>query len=79
MTRMLSVRVTPRASSDRVITEMQDDGSLLLRVYVTAPAVDGRANDAVIAQLSKMMRLPKRAFTIIRGDTHRDKVIAVEE
>lgn len=47
------------------------------KIALTAPAVDGKANDALIAFLSKETHLPKRAFTIISGQTNRCKVIEI--
>jgi uncharacterized protein YggU (UPF0235/DUF167 family) len=49
----------------------------VLKASVTAPPEDGKANDAVIALLSREWRLPKSAFAVIKGATTRDKTIGV--
>jgi uncharacterized protein (TIGR00251 family) len=69
----LAVRVTPRAARERVVG--RHGGSL--KVQVSAPPVDGAANQAVIALLARWLELPRRAFTIVSGHSSRDKIIAV--
>jgi uncharacterized protein (TIGR00251 family) len=51
------------------------DGVLIVRV--TAPAIEGRANEAVRRLVAKHLRVPKSAVTIVRGGHSRDKVIQV--
>lgn len=69
----VNVRVTPRASASRIAGVK--DGVLLVRV--TAPPVDGRANKAVCDLIAKEAKLPKSAVSVLRGDTGRDKVVAL--
>ena len=69
----ISVRVTPSASKDEV-TGFRD-GVLYLRV--TAPPRDGRANDAVVALLTKTLDVAKRDLHIVRGHSSRQKLITV--
>lgn len=74
---VIRVRVTPRASSNRIKLEHQQDGSLLFRVYVTVPAQDGKANEAVIKLLAKELGIAKSALTITHGLTDRNKIIKI--
>lgn len=74
----LKVRVSAKAASNRIKVEDLDDGSILIRVYVTAPAEDGKANKEVIRLLSKELGLPKSSLTITHGLTSRDKIIAIQ-
>lgn len=67
----LAVRVTPNARSERIAIE---DG---VRVWVTVPPEDGKANKVVIALLAKALGLPKSALAVARGEASRDKVIRV--
>lgn len=69
----LSVRVQPRGSSSRVVGLWGD----ALKVQVTAPPVEGAANEAVIAVLSEWLEVPRRVITIVRGDSGRDKVVEI--
>jgi uncharacterized protein (TIGR00251 family) len=52
-------------------------GNVLL-VRVTAPAVDGRANQAVRRLLAKRLGVATSRVVIVRGERSRDKVIEVE-
>ena len=73
-TSTINVRVQPRASSDRVVG--YHDGTL--RVGVTAPPENGRANAAVLELLAEELGVAKSRLRIIRGHTSRGKVVAVE-
>lgn len=68
------VRVIPRARRDELAGLR--DGRLLVRV--TAPPVDGKANAAVCGLLARAAGVPKSAVTVVRGDTARDKVVAID-
>ncbi len=66
------VRVIPRAKQNKVVAE-QDR----LKVYLTAPAIEGRANEALIEILADYLMIRKSEIRIIRGEKSRDKVIEV--
>ncbi|RVV99163.1 DUF167 domain-containing protein [Mesobaculum littorinae] len=68
----IAVRVTPRAARNAVV-----EGTPL-RVYVTVPPEDGKANAAVQKLLAKALGVPKSRLTLLRGATSRDKVFRVE-
>lgn len=68
----IAVRVTPRASRNRI-----DAGADGLRVYVTTVPEDGKANAAVQKLLAKALGVPKSALTLTRGQTARDKVFRI--
>lgn len=74
----LSVRVTPKASANRIKPEQRADGSLLLRVYVTVVPEDGKANKAVIALLAKELGIAKSRLTITHGLADKNKIIRIE-
>lgn len=68
----LTLRAIPRASRDTLsIAEGQ------LRVRLRAAPVDGAANAALIALLAERLGLPRRAITLIQGETARVKRIAI--
>lgn len=68
----IALRVTPKASRDRIVVE---EGQI--RVYVTTVPEDGKANAAVQKILAKALGVPKSRLTLIRGQTSRDKVFRI--
>lgn len=70
----LAIRVIPNAKQNKIV----DEGERL-KVYLTAPAVDGRANKALIALLAEHFGVRKSSISIIRGEKSRDKVIQIEK
>ncbi|TFH29130.1 MAG: YggU family protein [Myxococcales bacterium] len=67
------VRVAPRASRNRVIGVQ--DGAL--KVALTAPPVDGAANEALTKLIAKALGVAKSDVEILRGDRARIKVLRV--
>ena len=53
-----------------------DEGTLRLRV--TAPPIDGKANAGVIALLAKTLGVSKSKLQIIQGQSSRNKVVSVD-
>ncbi len=75
----LAVRLQPAARQARIARPVcLDDGSFQLRVWVTEAAEKGRANAALLKLLSKTLKLPKSAFSIISGKQNRRKVVGIE-
>ena len=70
----LSVRLTPRASRE----EIAGFEGETLRVRVTAPPVEGRANRALVRLLAKRLGLPRGAVRVVAGQTSRSKVVAID-
>ena len=73
----ISVRVTPKASQNRVVVEQLEDGSFSVRVYVTCVPEDGKANKSVINLLAKALSVPKSRLELVQGHTSRDKVFRI--
>jgi uncharacterized protein (TIGR00251 family) len=70
----LRVRVQPRASREAIVGFRED----VLRVAVTAPPVDGEANQAVRRLLARALRVAPAAVTLLAGERGRDKVMRIE-
>lgn len=68
------VRVTPRARRPGVT--LGEDG--VVRVGVSAPPVDGAANEAVVVLLSKTLGIGKRSISIVSGEKGRSKRVRVD-
>lgn len=70
----IHVRLTPRAAREQIAPG--DGGSYLVRV--TAPPVDGRANDALRRLVARRAGVAPSRVTLVRGDKSREKVLRVE-
>jgi uncharacterized protein (TIGR00251 family) len=70
---IFSVRVQPRASKDEIAGEMGG----ALKVRLQAPAVENRANEALIEFLAQLLKTPKSAVRILSGDRSRTKRIEI--
>ena len=69
-----AVRIHPRAKNNAITGEV--DGAL--KVSLTAPPVGGKANEACIEFLAKLLKVPRSSITIASGQSSRKKVIRVE-
>src|ERR1700681_3752287 len=67
------VRVQPRASKDEIAGVI--NGALKIRLQ--APAVDNRANEALVEFLAHLLKTPKSAVRILAGDRSRRKRIEI--
>lgn len=67
------MRVTPRSSRDAI--EGEHGGALKIRL--TAPAVDDRANESLRGLLAKRLKVPLSAVRIVAGEKSRAKRVAV--
>ena len=70
---LFAVRVQPRASRDEVAGEMGG----ALKVRLQAPALECRANEALIEFLAQLLKTPKSAVRILSGDRSRTKRIEI--
>lgn len=76
MSFLLEIRVRPNASRNKVGGSVGSPQRLI--VAVQAPAVDGKANTAVIKELANAFGLKARDFTIVYGELGRDKRLLVD-
>lgn len=67
------VRISPRASRDAI--EGEHAGAL--KVRLTAPPLDGRANDALRRLLAARLNLPLAAVRIVAGEKSRNKRVEI--
>jgi hypothetical protein len=81
----ISVRVIPRSSKNLLEWEERKEqdkmgelqGPVGLKARLTAPPVDGAANEALIALLADKLALPRRNISIVRGATSRQKIVEI--
>jgi len=72
----LAIRVTPRASKNEIV-DILSDGTVKIRL--TAPPVEGQANEALVKFLSKVLDVPISSLEIVAGDTGRDKLVSIKD
>jgi hypothetical protein len=68
-----AVKVHPRAKKNAITGEVGD----ALKVALTAPPVDGKANEGCIEFFAKLLNVPRSSVTIASGQSSRNKVIRV--
>jgi len=69
----LAVRVVPRASRDAIEGEYQG----ALKIRLTAPPVEDRANDALRRFLAARLKVPVSAVRIVAGEKSRNKRVSI--
>jgi uncharacterized protein (TIGR00251 family) len=70
----LTVRVTPRARRTEVAGILEDG---TLRIRLTAPPVEGRANAALLEYLAEVLGIRKSRIEIVAGDKGLDKIVSI--
>jgi uncharacterized protein (TIGR00251 family) len=68
-----AVKVHPRAKTTAITGELGD----ALKISLTTPPIEGRANQACIEFFAKLLKVPRSSVTIASGQTSRNKVIRV--
>ena len=71
----LAVHVVPNASRTAVAGVHGD----AIKVRVAAPAIDGRANDALVEFLAERLSVSRTRVVIVRGMSSRRKIVAVQD
>jgi uncharacterized protein len=70
----LAIKAIPNAPRSEVIGWLGE----ALKIKIHAPPVEGRANEALCEFLADALDLPRRAVTVLRGDTSRQKVVRID-
>jgi uncharacterized protein (TIGR00251 family) len=73
----LNIKVTPKASQNKIGKVIASEEITQLKIYVTDPPQDGKANDAIIALLARELGIGKSLITIIKGHNQRNKVCLI--
>ncbi len=67
----VKLRIVPNAKRDEVVGEYGD----AVKIKVAAPAVEGKANEALLEFVAEKLRVHRRDITLISGEKSRDKLI----
>jgi uncharacterized protein (TIGR00251 family) len=70
----VKVRLQPRAARDEIVGERA--GALVVRL--TAPPVEGQANEALCRLIARRLGVARSRVSLLRGARSRDKVVQVE-
>lgn len=70
---LLTLRIQPRASRDEIAGPYGD----ALKVRITAPPVDGKANAHLLRFLAGLFDVPASSVELISGETGRDKRVKI--
>ena len=68
------IKVQPRARKDAIAGEIGD----ALKIALTAPPLEGRANEACIAFFAELLNVARSSVTIAAGETSRNKLIRIK-
>lgn len=72
----LAIRITPRSSRNEIF-EILEDGTV--KVRLTAPPVEGQANQLLIRFLADILDISQSRLEIVAGATGREKIVAIED
>jgi uncharacterized protein len=72
---VLRLRVVPNAKRSEVVGVHGD----AIKVKVQAPAMDGKANEALLEFLAGKLAVPRRAVQLVAGEKSRDKTVSIAE
>ncbi len=68
------IKVQPRARKNAITGEIGD----ALKIALTAPPVEGRANEACIAFFAELLNVARSSVTIAAGESSRNKLIRIQ-
>jgi uncharacterized protein len=71
---LLSVRAQPNAKRNAIVGEQAE----ALKISITAPPEDGRANEAIVELLAEKLHLKRSQITILVGATNRNKKLLIQ-
>ena len=69
---IIRIKIVPNSSKNDIILENE-----FIKVKVTAQPIENKANKALIEFLSKKFKIPKTSIQIVKGDTSKEKTIAL--
>ncbi len=72
-------RIAVQAAPNAKKSEIADDTGDALRIRLQAQPIDGKANEALIAYLSKKLKVPKKQITITHGTSGKKKLIEIAD
>ena len=71
---ILRIKVQPRASKDEIAEILGNS----LKIRITAPPVDGKANQHLLDYLAKLFKVTKSKVILLSGETGREKRVSID-
>lgn len=71
----ISIVIQPKASRDQIVGMLGDE----IKIAITAPPIDGKANEHLRRYIAKLCGTSYSKVTIIRGETSRHKTVKIED
>jgi len=71
----LAVRVQPGAKRTAILGVHGESSACQLKIALQAPPVDGKANEALIAYLAKVLSMTRSRITLLHGERDRSKLL----
>jgi uncharacterized protein (TIGR00251 family) len=79
MTIKISIKVITHAKKSEVVADEIDlFGARILRVKISQPPEDGKANKALIELLAEYLQVKKNSLTIIAGEKSTHKIVEIK-
>jgi len=72
---ILSVQIQPKSSKDEVVGIMGEN----LKIKITAPPIDGKANAHLCSLIAKWFDVPKSHVSILKGETSKIKTLLIKQ
>lgn len=72
---LLHCQFQPKAANDEIVGLHGER----LKIRITAPPVDGKANEHIIKWFSKLFKVPKGDIAIVRGELGREKTLLIKQ
>lgn len=69
----LKLRIVPNAKRDEVVGEH----GAAVKIKIAAPALEGKANEAVLGFVAEKLGIHRRDITLVTGEKSRDKLIEI--
>jgi uncharacterized protein len=70
---IIDISVSPKSSRNKILINENNS----IKIFLTDPPVDGKANAGLISLLSKSLKIPKSSILIIHGETSKNKRISI--
>ena len=70
---IIKFKLIPRSSRNEIIGKEND----VIKMKLTAPPVEGKANKALVSFLAKKLGAPKRDIEIVSGERSREKLLKI--